>query len=115
MTTSHAAVLLTVASLSCTAEVDERPATFEVILTTILRPSCAREGLCHSSAVAQFVDGPAFDVDTPEVRSNLASAITWCRLNDNCPGGQAPMPRDGRLSDADLALIEAWRNSVLER
>ena len=92
---------------ACGVETDDRPPTFEVVFETIIKPGCARAGFCHSSSAA--VEDLKLDVANSETRAAVKASI--CRLTDSCPGGEEPMPRDGRLSDADIALIEAWAAS----
>jgi hypothetical protein len=103
-------LLMIGAAAGCGDEIDDRPATKEYIVAAILAPSCGNAG-CHSSQAKK--EGYAFDtVEAAEEafqelvlpgdvqRSRLAQVLRT--------SGEARMPLDSPLPEADIALIEAW-------
>ncbi len=107
------AALATALVTGCAADTDERPAEFDYIVTTILRPGCAT-ATCHSA----MTNREGYDFSTVE-----AADATFERTGLAPPGaapegtklirvltasGEERMPIDGPLPDADLALIRTW-------
>lgn len=107
------AALATALVGGCAASTDERPAEFDYIVTTILRPGCAT-ATCHSA----MTNREGYDFSTVE-----AAAETFDRTGLAPPGfaaddtklirvlttsGEERMPIDGPLPDADLELIRTW-------
>ncbi|HVV87062.1 MAG TPA: c-type cytochrome domain-containing protein [Kofleriaceae bacterium] len=110
-----AAIAAAAAAAGCAADTDERPATFDYIVATILRPSCAtatchdamtkREGLDFSSvaAAAKSIDDDGLvpigggDPDNSQLYYDLTA-----------DGIDKRMPIDSPLPDADIELIRQW-------
>ncbi|MCA9677670.1 MAG: hypothetical protein KC464_21790 [Myxococcales bacterium] len=97
------AATLAAAASACGTETDDRPATAQYVVTTILRPSCATAA-CHSSQTA--VQGLVFDTvagacaayDEHDVQAFLVG---------NGAGGLR-MPADSPLPTADVDLLQQW-------
>jgi hypothetical protein len=101
----------------CVEPTDERPATFEYIVDTILRPSCAtatchnsmtrREGLSFDSyeeARETFRREPLVtDIEVPE-NNQLIQVVTVSADNEFIPR----MPIDGPLPEANIELMRKW-------
>lgn len=102
--------------LGCAASTDERPAEFSVIVTQILRPTCATAA-CHDAMSASrrldfsTVAASAASIDrrglvpiggtpTPD-DTQLVYLLTTTR-------GENRMPVDAPLPDADIELIRTW-------
>jgi len=106
--------LVAVLAGGCAADVDERPAEFDYIVTTILRPGCAtatchsamtrREGLDFSTvaAAADAIDRKGL------VETGVTNPDDTRLMYILTTSGEDRMPVDGPLPDADLDLIGRW-------
>ena len=96
----------------CANSTDERPAEFPVIVTQILRPSCATAA-CHDAmsavqrldfstvaAAAASIDRRGLVGDPDPDQTQLINVLTT--------SGDKRMPADGPLADADIDLIRTW-------
>lgn len=106
------AAALAIMATGCGGAIDDRPARWSFISTTIMEPSCATVN-CHSAVTHQggvdlsaraigyqsLVDTyfvfPGNPQDSPIV--NLMNAV-----------GSIRMPPDNPLPEADIKLIETW-------
>ena len=115
---------LLIAALACSAagcaeSTDERPATFEYIVTAVLRPSCGT-ATCHNSMTKR--EGLAFDTIAAANEAFDDNPFDGCVVpGDPCDPNQSQlifqlrttnelkrMPLDSPLPDADIELIERW-------
>ena len=115
---------LLIAALACSAvgcaeSTDERPATFEYIVTAVLRPSCGT-ATCHNSMTQRA--GLAFDTIEAAHEAFDDNPFDGCIVpGDPCEPAQSQlifqlradaddkrMPIDSPLPDADIELIETW-------
>lgn len=108
---------------ACGDAVDDRPATLQYIVPTILAPSCGK-AQCHSTFkqeegdVFDTVEGARFslvtygnviadsDVDAPE-NSRLVQFLTVGAISVNS-GEYVRMPYDEPLPEEDINLIIKW-------
>ncbi len=107
---SLGAALAVAAAAGCGDETDDRPATAEYIVAAILAPSCGNAG-CHSTATAK--EGYAFDTLEASQKAFeqlvLAGDVQRSRLVQVLrTSGEARMPLDSPLPEADIQLIETW-------
>lgn len=116
MTERHLLRVAFVASLAaCGTEVDDRPATLEVVTLTILAPSCGQVQ-CHSSTT--LTEGLAFDtvegarVALIDLDIELAVAADRPLENDLMyvllADGLPRMPPDSPLAGEDITFIRRW-------
>jgi len=112
------AALSTSAAIGCADTTDERPATFEYIVTTVLKPSCGT-ATCHSSMTR--TEDLAFDTvaAASEAFDSRPLAPQPLPGDPGEPGqsellfyltttGDKRMPVDSPMPEADIALIERW-------
>jgi hypothetical protein len=106
-------LIAVIASSGCADSTDSRPATFEYIATTILRPGCAGAN-CHNSmtkvqgldfstvaaANTAFEDRPLAPQTGDPNDSELVFLMTTT--------GDKRMPLDGPMPDVDIELIRSW-------
>ena len=100
------------AGFGCGGAVDDRPAKWSFIATTIVEPSCATVS-CHS-AITQRAG-----VDLHDRKSGYYALVNGYYVIPYTPDqsavvalmnaeGSLRMPPDVPLGEADIALIEAW-------
>jgi hypothetical protein len=105
LSTLFSLALLVGGAPACTDGDDDRPATREYVVATILAPSCGKAG-CHSS----LTNANGFAFDTLEAANKAFSGpvppsrvLLVVRAT-----GDTRMPIDGPLPDGDIELLERW-------
>ena len=104
--------LVGLADIGCGGAVDDRPAKWSFIATTIVEPSCATVS-CHSAITERA------GVDLHDRRSGYYALVNGYYVIPHAPEqsavvalmnaeGSLRMPPDVPLAEADIALIEAW-------
>lgn len=98
----------------CADSTDPRPATFDVIVTNVLRPGCAT-ATCHSamtkaegldfSTVAAAAESIDHEGLVPVGGGDPADSQLIYLLTTS---GEKRMPVDSPLPDADIELISNW-------
>ncbi|MEZ4403649.1 MAG: hypothetical protein R3B06_26735 [Kofleriaceae bacterium] len=110
---AFAATLAALTLGACATQTDERPAEFDVIVTNILAPSCAT-ATCHSAMTkAEGLDfstvaaaRESFDARSLAPQTSDPADSQLLRVLTTT--GEARMPVDGPLPDADIELIRTW-------
>lgn len=105
LSTLFSLALLAGGATACTDGTDDRPATRQYVVATILAPACGKAG-CHSSLTN--AEGFAFDTldaaykafDGPVPPSRVLQVVRAT--------GESRMPIDGPLPDGDIELLERW-------
>lgn len=121
MTPPRLLLIAALAAGGCADTTDERPATFEYLVTAVLAPSCGT-ATCHSTMTE--AEGYAFDTVESARATFVRQPLDGCFPPDPCDpalsrlyrvvttdGSESSLPRmpiDSPLPDADVALIERW-------
>lgn len=96
---------------ACGTTPDERPATAEVVVFSILAPSCGQVQ-CHSTTTN--LEGYAFDTfdaAKDSLRDLVGPTAAQSELVDVLHSDSKRMPPDSPLAEEDIVLIETWIDS----
>ncbi len=99
------------AVVACGTTPDERPATVEVVVLSVLAPSCGQVQ-CHSTTTN--LQGYAFDtLDAAKdsLRGLVATTAADSELVEVMRSDSGRMPPDSPLAEEDIVLIETWIDS----